>query len=339
MQPALADAVRVEEHDPAKLDQIVGISDRPAIFRGLVADWPVVDKARTSHSDVAAYLTQMHKGAPVRAFVGQPGIGGRFFYRDTFDGFNFGIGETTLPQLLKTLLALAESGDDQSIYMGSTATSEILPKFASENPLEPVEKLGGEPRIWIGNESRIAPHFDESDNVACVVGGKRTFTLFPPDQVQNLYVGPLDTTPAGQPTSLVDLADPDFERFPRFREAAKHAQVAELERGDALYIPGLWWHGVQSRGPLNILVNYWWLDQPADAGSPLVALAHGVLSVGNLPERKRKAWRHLFDYYVFRLHGDPAEHIPERARGALGRSSPQLRAMIRSFLVGKLQGR
>ena len=34
--------------------------------------------------------------------------------------------------------------------------------------------------------------------------------------------------------------------------------VADLEPGDAIYIPALWWHAVQATGELNVLVNYWW---------------------------------------------------------------------------------
>src|SRR3546814_2525666 len=57
---------------------------------------------------------------------------------------------------------------------------------------------------------------------------------------------------------MVDLAAPDLTRYPRFAEALAHAMTAELEPGDAIYIPGLWWHDVQAAGPFNVLVNYWW---------------------------------------------------------------------------------
>src|SRR5206468_367295 len=84
---------------------------------------------------------------------------------------------------------------------------------------------------------------------------ERRFTLFPPEQLQNLYVGPLDFNPAGQAISLVDHAAPDLERFPRYAEALQHAQVAELEAGDAIFIPSMWWHAVEALAPFNALVK------------------------------------------------------------------------------------
>ena len=309
------------------------------MFRGLVANWPIVAAAHRPIEELCRYLASLDSGATIRAFVGDPEAGGRFFYSDDLERFNFRISETRFAQLIATLAQFTRDGTVQPIYMGSTATSEIMPAFASANSLPAVEQRGGEPRIWIGNSSRIAAHFDESDNVACVVSGTRRFTLFPTDQVANLYVGPLDRTPAGQPTSLVDLAAPDYDRFPKFREALKNARVTELGPGDAIYIPALWWHAVEATGPLNILVNYWWQDEPADADSPLHAIAHALLSTRHLPDRKRARWRTLFDHYAFDADGDPAEHIPEAARGVLGTSTSELRQFIGRFLVQKLTGR
>lgn len=329
----------IDELDTERFAELIIERDEPAIFRGLVAGWPVVAAARKSTDALADYLMSLDRGAKVRAFVGQPDAGGRFFYNEALDGFNFSTAETDFAQLIKTLQQFERDGTRQPIYMGSTPASEILSGFAAQNPLRSIEQRGGGPRLWIGNGSRIAPHFDESDNVACVVSGRRRFTLFPTDQVGNLYVGPLDRTPAGQPTSLVDLANPDFERFPGFREALKQARVAELGPGDAIYIPALWWHGVESTGPFNLLVNYWWQDEPTDADSPLHAIAHGLLSVGHLSDRKRDRWRMLFDHYVFGANGDPAAHMPEQARGVLGKSTTDLRQFISRFLVQKLMGR
>jgi hypothetical protein len=329
----------IEEYDPARFAEMIENRDEPAVFRGLVSHWPIVAAARSSTAHLADYLKSHDCGATVRAFVGEAQAAGRFFYRDDLSGFNFHVAETKLIQLIATLVQFASHGTDQPIYMGSTLTSDILPGFAADNSLTNIEQRGGVPRIWIGNGSRIATHFDESDNVACVASGRRRFTLFPTDQVANLYIGPLDTTVAGQPASLVDLAAPDFERFPKFGEALEHARTAELEPGDAIYIPALWWHAVEATGPLNVLVNYWWQDEPTDADSPLHALGHALLSVGHLSGRKRDRWRTLFDHYAFHADGDPVEHMPEQARGILATSTSELRQFLRQFLLAKLMGR
>jgi len=317
-------------------DREIAPGHEPAVLRGVVADWPVVAAARESTGALKAYLARLDSGTNVRAFVGAPEMKGRFFYSPNFEGFNFGQVEGELQQLLS---AIVESGDMRYIYMGSTPTSQLLPGFADENPLPVIDGKPTEPRVWIGGNSVVAPHFDESDNIACVVSGRRRFILFPPDQVSNLYVGPIDNTMAGQPASLVEIDNPDLDRFPRFRDALKHALVAELGPGDAIYIPALWWHGVRSTGPLNLLINYWWQDDPADAGSPMVAIAAALLSISLLPEQKRQGWRDMFDHFVFRPNGDPAAHIPEHARGVLGHSTPGLRRTLRDFVIRALQGR
>jgi hypothetical protein len=66
------------------------------------------------------------------------------------------------------------------------------------------------------------------------------------------------------------------------------------------------------------------------------ALGHGLLTLSHLPEHKRQAWRVLFDHYVFQTDGDPTGHIPEHARGILGKSTPELRRMIKQFLMRAL---
>ena len=317
-------------------DKEIAPRHEPAILRAIVSDWPVVLAARESTDALKSYLARLDNGTRVRAFVGPPEMRGRFFYNARLDGFNFAEVEGELQQLLS---AIADSSGGQYIYMGSTPTAQLLPGFSSENPLELLDGKPTQPRAWIGGASIVAPHFDESDNLACVVSGSRRFTLFPPEQVFNLYVGPIDKTMAGQPASLVEIENPDFERFPRFREALEQALVAELEPGDAIYIPALWWHGVRASDTLNMLVNYWWQDSPADAGSPMVAIAAALLSVSLLPKHKKRGWQNLFDHFVFGPESDRSLHIPEHARGVLGGSTPELRRTLREFLIRALQRR
>jgi hypothetical protein len=183
----LSDAANVravEAVDALTFERDVAAHYETVVLRQLVGDWPVVEKAKESAQAIAGYLAAQDNGVGVSAFVGEPEIGGRYFYRPKMDGFNFEVGKTNLSTLLSTLLDPAQA--DRSIYMGSTATRAILPRFAAENPLRIATDRGGEPRIWIGNSSRVAPHYDESDNIACVVSGRRRFILFPPDQLPNL---------------------------------------------------------------------------------------------------------------------------------------------------------
>ena len=129
----------------------------------------------------------------------------------------------------------------------------------------------------MGTRTRIAAHNDTPHNLACVAVGRRRFTLFPREQFRNLYLGPVDNTPAGRAVSMVDFHAPDLARHPRFADALSHAEVAELDAGDALYIPALWWHHVEGLAPFNVLVNYWWRETPRWLGAPQDALNHAML--------------------------------------------------------------
>ena len=306
---------------------------QPVVLRGLAAAWPAVAAGRQGAEAMLEYLGKLSRNADVLAFRGMPGMDGRFFYNADMSGFNF--ERITCP--LDTLMAQMQSPGDEHLYLGSTPVETVFPGFRADNDIDM-----GEARplvsIWMGGRSRISAHFDAPENIACVVAGKRRFTLFPPEQLANLYVGPLDLTPAGQAISLVDFDNPDFERFPRFRDALDAALVAELEPGDALYLPSMWWHHVQGLESLNVLINYWWTPTRRAHGNPLNALVHALLSIRGLPSAQREAWRGLFEHYVFSDDAD-LSHIPEHRRGVLGDidadMARQLRAMLRSKLGGK----
>jgi hypothetical protein len=190
--------------------------------------------------------------------------------------------------------------------------------------------------LWLGNRTHTATHWDQSQNLACVVAGRRRFTLFPPQQLKNLYVGPLEFTLAGQPTSLVDIDAPDLDTHPRFAEALKSARRAELGPGDALYIPAMWWHDVLSLEDFGSLINFWWRDAEPPLLTPLNALYHAVITMRDLPPNELAAWRNMFDHYIFGDNGDPVEHLPQNARGLLGKRTPELVARVKKLLIDAL---
>ena len=308
---------------------------QPAVLRGIAADWPAVGAARRSDEDLIAYLRRFRVDRPVAAIVGPPEIEGRFFYTDDFRSLNFQRGMSPLDSFLDRLQRDRENPRPYAIAVQSEEVPTLLPGFENENRTDLVD-ANVVPRAWIGNRIRVAPHYDLMENIGVVVAGRRRFMLFPPDQLKNLYVGPFELTPAGTPVSIVDTHDPDLDRFPRFAEALEQAQVAELEPGDAIYIPFHWWHGVDSLEPVNLFINYWWNDARADAGNPYDALLHALYAIKTLPAEQRSVWRMVFDHYVFALDGDPVEHLPQQARGMLGEPTQEqlgrMRATLRQLL-------
>lgn len=308
---------------------------RPVVIRALAGDWPAVEAARAGDEALTAYLTRDPASRPVRAIAAPPSAKGRFFYNDDLTGFNFHAAHGRLDLFLTDLLRARDLPDPPAMAVQSEELAALLPRFAAENRLPLLGDVT--PRIWIGNRIRVASHYDVKENVAVCVAGRRRFTLFPPDQIANLYPGPLELTPAGTPVSMVDQSSPDLARYPRYENAWANALQATLEPGDAIYIPYCWWHGVESLEAISILVNYWWTEgTPEGAGSPYDALLHAILALKHLPPAQRAVWRGMLDYYVFESAGDPAAYIPESAQGVLGRASPQLFARMRAIIRGAL---
>ncbi|RZA35734.1 MAG: cupin-like domain-containing protein [Lysobacteraceae bacterium] len=310
-------------------------STEPVVLRGLVAQWPMVAAARESAGAADAYLRRFYRDASVNAMLGPPEIEGRFFYNEAMDGFNFAPVRVRLDKILAELERYRGVDKQPAIYVGSTTIDTCLPGFHDENRID----LGGRDAlgsIWIGNRTRIAAHYDLPDNLACVVAGRRRFTLFPPSQVENLYIGPLDLTPAGQAISLVDFMKPDLERFPRFATAMGHALAVEMEPGDALFIPSMWWHHIQALEDFNVLVNYWWRQSPEYMDTPMNALMHALMSVRDLPPEQRKAWAGLFHHYVFDAGEETAAHIAPAARRALGPMDGDTVRSIRAQLLKRM---
>jgi hypothetical protein len=302
-----------------------------------VKDWPAVHAGKQSARGLGDYLRVMDGGKPVAVLEGPPSIRGRFFYDDNMRTLNFERRPASIGATIDRLLAQVANPDPPALYIESTPTAEYLPAFAAANPLPllPLLPLGVAPRIWIGNALTVQAHFDLSDNIACVVGGRRRFTLFPPEQVDNLYVGPFEFNVSGLPISLVNLRSPDLARFPRFAEAMRHMRSAELEPGDAIFIPYGWWHHVESLTPFNVLVNYWWNDA-RQTGSPFDSMLHAILALRDLPARQRATWRALFDHYVFTDPDESLAHLSETQRGMLGPPSAERTRAIRAILVRAL---
>ena len=319
---------------PAALDALLARATTPFVVRGLVADWPLVQAARRSNRAARDYLVAHHRDIPFTVSVGAAGGDGRLFY-DAAMGMNFATVQAKLPDVLAQIDRQEDDAAARPIYLGSV---DVKAFFTGLHEANRVDLGTRDPlaSIWIGTRTRVAAHNDTPDNLACCVAGRRRFTIFPRDQFRNLYLGPVDNTPAGRAVSMVDLHAPDFAAHPRFREALAHGQVAELEPGDAVFVPAMWWHHVEGLAPFNILLNYWWRSTPRWLGQPQDALNHAILAIRDLPADQKAHWRDLFDHYVFGNGDDTVAHIPESGRGVLAPLTAESAGRIRAFLLRAL---
>ncbi len=329
MQSSPSVAIR-QDIGPERLMKAINGLTQPMIFKGLVAKWPAVVAARQSSFTLIDYLKSCANGTPAETFRQATGDG-KFFYGAGQSGFNFQRASVPLDATLERLRSLIDRPGDEHIYIQSAPLKDYMPRLKAENSLN-VPGIDAEPRIWIGNTSVTQIHFDLYENLVCMVGGRKRFVLFPPEQVGNLYMGPMETTVSGVPTSMVNFENPDFATHPRFAKALKTATVADLAPGDVLYIPYMWWHHVISNGAFNVQVNYWWNRARPELGQPIHALFHALLSLRDLPADQNAAWKAMFDHFVFHQSDPVAEHLRPELRGVLGDLPPEQRAAIRKQL-------
>lgn len=332
---------QLEGVDPAAIPYAALVeAGEPVVLKGVARDWPAVQAGLQSASAAIDFFKQFDAGRPVTAYRAGPETGGRFFYDETVTAPNYEAGTVPFSAFLDSIRDHLDDGSSPHFYIGSTDTELYLPGLRAKNDLalnDPMFDAGGMlVSVWIGNRTTAAAHYDMSNNLACCLVGQRRFTLFPPEQVHNLYPGPLEPTPGGQVVSMVDFRDPDFDAFPRFKEALDAAQVAELEPGDVLYFPALWWHQVEALSPFNAMMNYWWNDVPAFMDNPMDTLLHGILSLRDRPAAEKEGWRTLFDYYVFGPADKAGAHLPEAARGALGDLDDLTARRLRAQLLRRL---
>ena len=322
--------------DRLPLDDLLA-SAEPCLLRGLISDWALTRAGLRSDGEAMEYIRSFYNGKTISASFGGPEIGGRLFYNEDFTKLNFDSKRAQLNEVLERIQESLHDHRPPTIYMGSTLVDGYLPGFRKDNDLGfAAHGIDPPPAIWIGNRTIASCHYDSPNNIACCAVGRRRFTLFPPEQIFNLYPGPLEPTPGGQAISLVDFADPDFEKFPRFRVALESAQVAEVEPGDAVFIPSMWWHHVQGLSAFNTLVNYWWTTMPAYIPTPMNTLYHAIWTLRDRPENEKHAWKQVFDYYVFGPAARAGEKLPEKARGVLGPITDDQSRFVRAMLINKL---
>lgn len=313
---------------------------QPIILKGAFKEQALVLAGQNSAESAIECLQSYYSGLPLVTFIAPAEHKGRFFYNAEMTGMNFEAKKLSFAEFTQKTLADAPPDKIEACYAGSTDLPTYFPNLIEEMGLE----LPGEvfqihkplTSIWMGNRTTAALHYDMSNNVAACMVGRRRFTLFPPDQINNLYPGPISPTPAGQVVSMVDLNAPDFDRYPNFKEALKSAQIAELEPGDLLVYPAMWWHQVEALADFNILINYWWNEALPHMDTPMNMILYGMLALRDRPDDEKAAWKNLFDYYIFGPCEQARFHLPEHVHGPLSELDSQKARRLRQYLIGKL---
>ena len=326
--------------DPDDFRTFVMERGQPAILRCAARSWAMLAGSAAPNDDLAGVVEQFRRfdtGRLAEVFVGKPEIAARYTYDASMAGFNFDRSIIPFGDALTQILASASESGRPSMYMGSLAAETYFPGIEETTRL-PFVPVAVRPRFWIGHASTVACHYDTMDNVACVAVGRRRFTLFPPDAIKDLYVGPIDHTLAGQPISLAVGSEPGDPRYSKFAQARDRALVVELDPGDALYIPKLWWHQVEATAPINVMVNYWWDGFDVAPDQPYTAMLLAMTVIAERPAAERAAWRAWFDHYVFRPDGHPLDFLPQQHHGVLADGSKDNRGRIRAMVMRLLRG-
>ncbi|ABC29584.1 cupin-like domain-containing protein [Hahella aquimaris] len=119
--------------------------------------------------------------------------------------------------------------------------------------------------LWLGPSGHTEPlHWDCGEGTVLMLHGAKKVVLFPPEQSENLYPFSLYGSPAAPWFSKVYVAKPDYDAYPKLREAMKHKIELVLRKGEVLFIPVYWWHELSSIGKdfYTCSVNRFWRVKP-----------------------------------------------------------------------------
>jgi lysine-specific demethylase 8 len=206
----------------------------PCVIRGYVDEWP----AASAWDD--DYLREKIGDLPVSVTRSK---GDRRLFEDEASA----VEEMSFARFLE--LDHSPEAETKYFLMQRSLDVELPPLFEDVSP----PPLFDPKRLFLvnfwyspgGNKTPL--HCDFIPNLLCMISGKKRVILVPPGS--KVYPHPRKAN-----FSRVDIEEPDLERFPRF--SLEGAYDVELQPGEMLFIPGLWWHQVYSEA--NIAVNWWW---------------------------------------------------------------------------------
>jgi len=217
-------ALRCEEGNADSILQRIsrGQQHAPTLLRGLVADWPAVQRWDRE------YMLSGWGDACVSAAVGLPP-----------HGVPFHLPEAALRRIV-TLRGFWDELDASPCWLDEHSFSSF-PGLENDLRIPDVVDATAEQELhlWIGRGTRSGLHYDPQDHLLFMIRGHKFVAMAPSHEAGRLY-----PFPGSIMKSRVDVEHPDLARFPRAADVEMH--VGRIAPGDALYIPAGWWHYMSS---------------------------------------------------------------------------------------------
>lgn len=248
---------RIHQPTPREFYQKYVRANRPVVITGIADQWQAVGKwtpqfFRSQHPEAKVVYTAWEGAGPNNDPTE--------YYR------NRKRRTTTLGTFIDAMSAAQRTSRD---YVSQYPILNELPQLKDDiGSLEPFmniphlypaavqSKLKKSATFWLGPAGIVTPiHFDSAHNLLVQIHGKKKLLLVAPQQSRLLYYPSLDLGHVNY--SPVDVESPDFQRFPRFREA--RPLELELAPGEVLFIPVRWWHYARALEQ-TISLNFWWFS-------------------------------------------------------------------------------
>lgn len=229
----------------------------PVVLTGLTDDWRAIkdwspEYFRTTYPDAKVSYTAWSSSEPTN----DPTEYYRNRKRQT----------TTLGAFINLMNSESHTSRD---YISQYPIFNELPRLTADiGSLEPYlniprlypeslqSKLRKPPTFWLGPAGIVTPvHFDSAHNLLVQIHGRKKLLLISPRQSGFLYYPSLDLGHVNY--SPVDVESPDYDRFPRFKQATPIE--VQLEPGEILFIPVRWWHYARALQD-TISLNFWWFS-------------------------------------------------------------------------------
>eukprot|EP00192_Tetraselmis_astigmatica_P013517 CAMPEP_0117695792 /NCGR_PEP_ID=MMETSP0804-20121206/28332_1 /TAXON_ID=1074897 /ORGANISM="Tetraselmis astigmatica, Strain CCMP880" /LENGTH=334 /DNA_ID=CAMNT_0005509895 /DNA_START=234 /DNA_END=1239 /DNA_ORIENTATION=- len=181
------------------------------------------------------------------------------------------------------LLRALQGGDASAGGLAYTRAnlSDLAPVVAGLLNLGPIETMMGlklQPRLcglWVSSPGCVTPlHFDTCHGLLCQVRGQKRVWLADPTATRSLYINPAGhANPQSSRLNLLRWMQGDEAQLKAFPKAANvdwHEVI--LCPGQALYIPPLWWHHVETLADASVSVLLPFDPEPGELQHPCGSL-------------------------------------------------------------------